>query len=91
VPPEVLKSSLNFNNNRTTYKDFFRCLAFVAFDGSFFEFLTPYTLGGHNSLNYIMFLPIFNAREVAIGRVEVFFGTPETMKPSLWIWLALSA
>jgi hypothetical protein len=51
------------SNNKTTYKDFLGVqeLAFITFNGFFFEFLTPYTLGGHNFFHSIPFLTIFNA------------------------------
>jgi hypothetical protein len=41
-------------------------LAFVMFDGFFFQFLTLSTLGTHNFLNSIPFLTIFNALETLI-------------------------
>jgi hypothetical protein len=45
-------------------------LAFVAFGGLFLKkFLTPFTLRGHNFLNYISFLTIFNALDASIGGV----------------------
>ncbi len=47
-------------------------LVFVAF-GRFFEFLTHSTLRGHNFVNFIMFLTIFNALNMPIGGVQVFF------------------
>jgi len=68
---------LSFNNNKTTYKDFFNFLelAFLMFDGFFFELLTPFTLGGHNFLNFIMFLIIFNALEVSIKGIKFCLNT----------------
>jgi len=46
---------MNFNNKKTTFKDFLGAWepTFVAFGGLFFEFLT------HNFFNYIPFLTIF--------------------------------
>jgi hypothetical protein len=43
-------------------------LAFVAFSGLLFEFLTPSPLEGHNFFNFIMFLTIFYAQEVLIAK-----------------------
>jgi hypothetical protein len=40
----------------------------------FFELLTPSTLGGHNFLNCILFLTIFNVPNVPIKKVQVLFG-----------------
>jgi hypothetical protein len=40
----------------------------------FFEFLTLFTLGGHNFFNSIPFLMIFNVTNAPIGGVQVFFG-----------------
>ncbi len=48
-------------------------LAFVAFGGLFFEFLTPFTLRGHNFFNSISFLTIFNALNTPIGGLQVYF------------------
>jgi hypothetical protein len=48
-------------------------LAFVSFGGFFFEFLTPFTLTGHNFFNSIPFLMIFNAPDVLIRRVQILF------------------
>jgi hypothetical protein len=49
-------------------------LAFVMFDGLFFEFLTPFTLGGHNFLVSNPFLTIVSVPDAPIGGVQVFFG-----------------
>jgi hypothetical protein len=53
------KSYLNSDSNRATYKDFFECseisLCIVVFCGFFFEFLTLYTLGGHNFIIFNLF------------------------------------
>jgi hypothetical protein len=38
----------------------------------FFEFFIPSTLGGHNFLNFISFLTIFNAPNALIGMFKVF-------------------
>jgi hypothetical protein len=40
--------------------------------------------GGHNFLNYILFLTIFNASNVPIEGVQVLFGHKKTTKPSPW-------
>jgi len=47
--------------------------AFVTFGGFFLEFLTPFTLRGHNFLNYILFLRIFNALDTLIGGFQILF------------------
>ncbi len=47
--------------------------AFVTFGGLFFEFLAPFTLKGHNFLNFIPFLMIFNALNTPIGGVQFLF------------------
>jgi len=69
------KSSLNFNNNKTTYKEFCRCLG-TGFCSiwwfCFFEFLIPFTLSDHNFLNFIPFLTIFYALDAPIKGVQVF-------------------
>ncbi len=59
---------MNFNSNRTTYKEFCWCLGigFCNIWWLVFELLTPFTLGGHNFLNSIPFLTIFNAPNVTI-------------------------
>jgi len=76
VPFEVLQSSLNFNNNKTTYKDVVRCLGtcLCSIGGLFFLVFAPFILGGHNFLNSIHFLVIFIAPEAPIGGVQFFFG-----------------
>ncbi len=48
--------------------------AFIVFRGSFFEFLTPFTLGGHNFLISNPVLMIANVLDVPRGEVEVLFG-----------------
>jgi hypothetical protein len=66
------KSSLNFNSNRTTYKELFGCLKTSLYSVQwffFFEFLTPFTLGGHNFL-------IFNPIRCAKRRTSTFVWTP---------------
>jgi hypothetical protein len=72
---KFLKSYLNSNNNKSTYKEFCWCSGtglcsiwwFV-----FFEFFTPSTLKGHNFLNFL-FLMIFSVPNVLIKRVQVLF------------------
>jgi hypothetical protein len=49
-------------------------MGFVTFDGLFFNFLTPSTLGGRNFLNSNPFLTIFSARDVPIRGVQVLLG-----------------
>jgi hypothetical protein len=49
----------------------------------FFDFLTPSTLGGHNFLNSIMFLMIFSAPDVSIGRIQDLFGKQKQWSPPL--------
>ncbi len=64
-----------------------RELTFVVFDGLFFEFLTPFTLGGHNFLISNPFSTIVN-----VSKEEGFkFFLDIIMEPSLWIWPTLSA
>ncbi len=41
-------------------------LVFIAFNGLFFEILTPSTLGGHNFLNSILFFMTLNVLEAPI-------------------------
>ncbi len=48
--------------------------SFVAFDVSFFEFLTPSILGGYNFFNFILLLTIFSALDVPIRGLQIFFG-----------------
>jgi hypothetical protein len=40
----------------------------------FFELLTPFTLGGHNFLNYIPILTISSLPNALIKGVQVLFG-----------------
>jgi hypothetical protein len=49
----------------------------------FFEFLTPFILGGHNYLNFIPFLTIFSAPYLPIKRVQIFFGHQKQQSPPL--------
>jgi hypothetical protein len=71
------KSSWNFNSKIQHTRHFLGVweLAFVVFDGFFFDFLTPSTLGGCNFLNSIMFLTIFSAPHVPISRFKFFLDT----------------
>jgi hypothetical protein len=72
------KSSLKFDHNRTTYKEFFWCSRIDLYNVwwfSFLEFLTPSTLWGHNFLNSIFFLTTFNVPNAPIEGVQVFLGT----------------
>jgi hypothetical protein len=39
-----------------------------------FEFLIPFTLGGHNFLNHILFLTIFDVSYAPIEGVQVLLG-----------------
>jgi hypothetical protein len=57
----------------------------------FFEFLTPYTLGGHNFLNFIPFLIIFNALKAPIKGVQVLLRHQKQWNAPLQSWLALIA
>jgi hypothetical protein len=60
----------------------------------FIEFFTPFTLGGHNFLDYNPFLTIVSVSDVTREGVQVLFGhhwTPETTELSPEIWPALSA
>ncbi len=38
------------------------------------EFMTPFTLGGHNFLNCNMFFMIVNVLDAIRGGIQVFFG-----------------
>ncbi len=80
------KSTLNFNNNKTTYKEFGVCLGTNLCSiwwFFFFEFLSPSTLNGHNFLNSIPFFTIFNALNMLIGGVQVLFKHKKQWNPSL--------
>jgi hypothetical protein len=48
-------------------------LAFVMFHYYFFQFMTLFTLRGHNFLNFISFLTIFNAPDASIGEAQLLF------------------
>jgi hypothetical protein len=48
--------------------------AFIVLNGFFKEFLTPFTLGGHNFFNSNPFFMIFNVLDAPKGRLQVFFG-----------------
>jgi hypothetical protein len=71
------KSFLNSNSKRVTYKEHFGCLRtnlcsvqwFV-----FFEFLTPFTLGGHNFLISNPFLTILTVLDAPRGGLQTLFG-----------------
>jgi hypothetical protein len=47
--------------------------SFVLFDGFFFEFLTPFTLGGYKFPICNLFLTIVSVSDVSRGGVQVLF------------------
>jgi hypothetical protein len=51
--------------------------------GLFYSVLDPSTFGGHNFINSIPFLTIFNAPSASIGGVQVLFGHQEQQSPPL--------
>jgi hypothetical protein len=65
--------------------DYFKCLGngLLAFGALFLEFFTPSTVGGHNFLNSISFLTIFNALEPPIRGVQVLFKHHKQCSPPL--------
>ncbi len=58
-------------------------LAFVTYCDFFFEFLTFFTLRGHNFLNSIMFLMIFIAPYAQIRGIRVLLGCQKQWSPPL--------
>jgi hypothetical protein len=46
-------------------------LAFVAFGGFFYKKVDPFIWNGHNFFNSIIFLTIFNALDMLIGKIQV--------------------
>jgi hypothetical protein len=63
--------------NKAIYKEFFECLGINC--GSvwwfvFLEFLTPFTLGGHNFIISNLFSTIVNESNALKGGVQVLFG-----------------
>jgi hypothetical protein len=78
VPPSIVEMDFELSNsNKTTPKEFFlsdREWALYCSVVCFFEFFTPFTLGGHNFLNSNIFLTIFNAPNVPMGEIQVLFG-----------------
>jgi hypothetical protein len=66
-------------------------LAFITFCAFFFEFLTPFILGGWNFFNSIPFFMIFCGSECANRKGSSFVWTLETTEPSPWIWPTLNA
>jgi hypothetical protein len=58
-------------------------LAFVMFDNfGFSEFVTPFTLGGHNFLIFNSLLTILNVSDEPRGRVQVLFGHQKKQRSS---------
>jgi hypothetical protein len=81
---------LNPNSNKATYKEYFGCFGLCSvWWFVFFDFFTPFTLGGRNYFNSIPFLMIFNALDMSIGGIQGW--TPKIMEPFPWIRLGLSA
>ncbi len=60
---------------RATYKEFFGCsrTSLCRVWWFVFEFLTLFTLGGHNFLNSIMFFMISSVQDVPIEGIQVLF------------------
>jgi hypothetical protein len=77
MPPKVLQIILNFDSNRTTYKELFGCLGidlcnvwwFV-----FFEVSTFFILGGCNFFVFNPFLIIVSVLDAPRGGVQILFG-----------------
>jgi hypothetical protein len=87
----IYKLFFNFNSNRATYNNFLGCSG-IDFDNVqwfvFFQFLTPFTLGGHNFVISNLFLTIVSVLDVPRGakrRDLNFVWTPEATEPSPWI------
>jgi len=79
-----LKSSLNFNSKKTTYKKFFGWsgLGFVMFGGFFSWILDPLYFGGHIFLSFHPFLKTFTTPDVPTKGVQVLF-THQKQSPLL--------
>jgi hypothetical protein len=61
-------------------------LAFVMFGGTLFfysEFLTPFTLGGHNFLISNSFFTIISVPDVPRGGIQVLFEHQKQQNPPL--------
>jgi hypothetical protein len=54
------------------------------FNGFFSEFLTPFTLGGHNFFIPNFFLTIFNVLDVPRGGLQVLFGHQKQQSPPMF-------
>jgi len=87
MPLEFYKLSLNFNSNKTTYKELFwclgTCLCSIWWFVFFFELLTLSTLKGHNFLNFIPSLTIFSSTKCVNRKGSSFVETPKRMEASL--------
>jgi len=55
------------------------------FNCFFSEFLTPFTLGGHNFFILNLFLTIFSVLDALRGGIQVFFGHQKQQSPPLAI------
>jgi hypothetical protein len=76
---------LKFNNNKTTFKEFYGCLGIGLCSIWWFVFWVFYLsiLRGHNFLYSIIFLMILNALDASIGRVQVLFRCQKQWSPPL--------
>jgi hypothetical protein len=52
-------------------------------NGFFSEFLTPFTLWGHNFLIFNLFLTIFSVLDAPRGGLQVLFGHQKQQNPPL--------
>jgi hypothetical protein len=80
------KSTLNSNKNKAIYKEFCGCLGtglYSIWCFVFFKFLTPFTLKGHNFLNFIPFFTFFSALDAPIEGVQVLFEHKKKWNPPL--------
>jgi hypothetical protein len=83
---KLYKLSLNSNSNRTTYKDFFGCSGTSLCSiwwSFFFEFLTPFTLGGCNFLFSNPFSTIVLVWDAPRGGIQVLLGHHKQQSPPL--------
>jgi len=76
---------LNFNNKKTTYKEFCGCLGIEFYNIWWFVFgvLDPFILKSHNFFTSIPFFMIFGALDVPIGGVQVLFRRQKQWSPPL--------
>jgi hypothetical protein len=78
---------LKSNSNKATYKEFFGGLGTILCDDCrfvFWEFLTPFILGGYNFFISNPFSIIVSVSDVPREGVSNFAWTPKTTETSLW-------